>query len=80
MKKLILRLTGLIAESLERIIGPDARFVLVIWSDGDREPMVSVSNETRIENARNMLRASAGTIDEIEEVEIFAQHDTAGHA
>lgn len=73
----MLTLSNLIADALERIVAPDTRFALVIWCDGDDRPMCSTSNEFRIEIARDMLKASAGMIDE---VEIFAHHDNAGHA
>jgi hypothetical protein len=79
MKETMLALANLLSEALERTIGPDARFALVVWFDGDKAPTFTTSNEHRLETCRKMLTASAGMLSEAE-VELYADHGPAGHA
>jgi hypothetical protein len=76
MKEAMVVLAGLIGETLAQAIAPDTRFALVVWCDDEPDPMFSTSNEYRLEIVREMLKASAGMISEIE---LYADHE-AGHA
>jgi hypothetical protein len=76
MKQAMLALGDMLSEALERGMGSDVRFALVIWRDGDSVPMFSVSSELRLEIYREMLIAAASDVSEAE-AELSGQ---VGHA
>ena len=74
----VMELANYISGSLARMLGPDARFALVVWQDGDETPLFSTSNEAQMEIPREMLKASARMISD---VELYADHGgNVGHA